>query len=479
MFLRITVIPKKKTMKTIGWLIIFVAIFNSSSAQPVSRQSIGDSVIGWMKVYHFKGVKESKKVDNKLYSATQLSLCDSFANWMQASYLPKGGLGDVKKAVSEKLGLYNQYTAARPQSYGAYSKTYFELKYNSSHKLVPETNSNIYWGVFANQVPGDWPIRDICTPTQYYFTMPTSETEVDDESIKKILDLTQNENIKPYITFWVKNMGFGGGSENVLLCKDNVSPFIKITKAEYLQALETAIPGLYEVEKKKIYEAEQGDKQRMIFPLKQLDEKIERFTEGLKKNKEKYKDRMGENATTSKQPSINDLNNGRDVFSGQYLTDPESATAGYPVYKINPAMAELCKKDKPQWIMISWAYYPVDPTEKQQHEAIINNFNFDYVYNFFFSPEKVKGQAYKPLHSPYTKETVVIAEVSEASKKNTNDKNIYFFEDFSSTSIGKKPIGWRTEYGINGGVVENPDGLKRMINFTSVILKSQKINPQL
>jgi len=86
-----------------------------------------------------------------------------------------------------------------------------------------------------------------------------------------------------YITFWVKNMGFGGGAENVLLCKDNKSPFIKITKGEYLQALETAIPVFYEKEKKIIYEAEQGDKQRMIFPVKQLDEKIERFTERFKK----------------------------------------------------------------------------------------------------------------------------------------------------------------------------------------------------
>lgn len=447
-------------MKKIILLVAFFVVTASLIAQSVPKQQIEDSVIGWMKVYNFKGVKESKKVDNKLYSAAQLSVCDSFANWMQASYLPKGGLGDVKKAVSEKLGLYNQYIAARPQSYGAYSKTYFELKYNSNHKLEPETNSNVYWGVFANQVPGDWPIRDICTPSQYYFTMPTSETEVDDENIKKILDLTQNENIKPYITFWVKNMGFGGGAENVLLCKDNKSPFIKITKGEYLQALETAIPVFYEKEKKIIYEAEQGDKQRMIFPVKQLDEKIERFTEGLKKNKEKYKDRMGENATTSKQPSINDLNNGRDVFSGQYLTDPESASSGYPVYKIDPAMAELCKKDKPQWIMISWAYYPVDPTEMQQHEAIVNNFNFDYVYNFFFDPEKVKGQPYKPLHSPYTKETVVVAEASEASKNNLTDKNTFFFEDFSSTVIGKKPIGWRTEYGLDGGVVENPDGLE-------------------
>jgi hypothetical protein len=443
-------------------IIVFFALFSStlhSFAQPISRQSIEDSVIGWMKVYNFKGVKETKKVDDKLYSAAQLSICDSFANWMQASYLPKGALGDIKKAVSEKLGLYNQYTAARPQSYGAYSKSYFELKYNSSHNLVPETNSNIYWGVFANQVPGDWPVKDLCTSSNYYFIMPTAVTEEDDKSIKMLLDISKKESIKPYISFWVKNMGFGGGVENVLLCKDNISPFIKVTKGEYLQAWEVAIPLFYEAEKKKISEAEQGDQKRIAVAVKYLDEKIEKFKTCLINNKEKYKNHLSEVATTSKNHSINDLNINSDIFSGHNITDPESSSVGYPVYKIDPQVAALCKKDKPQWIMISWQYYVVDPTEKQQHEAIINNFNFDYVYNFFFNPEKIKGRPYTPLQSPATKQTIIVAEVSETSKKNKADKSIHFFEDFSTSGIGNKPIGWRSANGSDGGIIEKPEGL--------------------
>jgi len=35
------------------------------------------------------------------------------------------------------------------------------------------------------------------------------------------------------------------------------------------------------------------------------------------------------------------------------------------------------------------------------HKSILDNFNFDYLYNFFFDPEKVKGQVYKPLHDPH------------------------------------------------------------------------------
>ena len=56
--------------------LIFIALLVSAKlfAQSISPQSIQDSVIGWMKVYNFKGIKESKKVDDKLYSPAQLSL---------------------------------------------------------------------------------------------------------------------------------------------------------------------------------------------------------------------------------------------------------------------------------------------------------------------------------------------------------------------------------------------------------------------
>jgi hypothetical protein len=444
--------------------VVMTFMLNTSYAQPIPPESLEDSVLGWMKVYNFKGSKEDKKVDHRSYSAAQLSLCDSFANWIQASYLPKGGLGDVVKTLSEKLSPYNQHTAARPQSYGVYSKTYTDLKYNSSGKRVLYTDGHIWWEIIANGVPG-WAIRHICTPSQYYFILPTAETEVDDEATKKRLDLTKDKNTKPYISFWLENHGFGGGTENVILSKDNRSPFIKLTKGEYLQALETAIPLFYEVEKKKIREAEQGIQSRIAVAVKSLDERIERFKTGLKKNREKYKDRLRELAMLGSKanPGLGDLEYERDVFSNQGLTDPaESGRAKYPVYKIDPAMAELCKKDKPQWIMVRWDYYSgTSFIEKQQHEAILNNFNFEYVYNFFFAPEKVKGLTYKPLRSPSYQEAVVISEASEATKKNRADKNIYFFEDFSTTGIGKKPNGWKAQLSLDGStsVIAKPEGL--------------------
>lgn len=437
-------------MKNIFFFSAIIFSIGSSNAQEISPQKLQDSVIGWMKVYHFKGVKEPLKVDAKNYSAAQLSIADSLANWIQASYIPKGGLGDVKKSVSEKLNDYNQHTAALPPSYGSYATTYVFLKYNSSHKLVPANNLGTSWTIMANAVPSGWEIPDLSSPQQCYFTLPSFEHSQDPESVKKIYDLTQTPNLKPYISFWVKNPEAGNGTNYVLLCKDNKSPFIKLTKGEYLELLDISIPNVYQREKKKIHEANLGNQKSIDNFMKYLDEKNEKRKASLKSIKEKYKDRLEETALTNAQPSVQDLDNGRDVFSNGYLTDPESTSGRVPVYKIDPAMAELCKTNHPQWILISWWWAPNNPVENYMHESIINNFNFAYVYDFFFDPEKVKGQPYKPLRSPSFRKAVTVNEASEESKKNSADQNTFFFEDFSTTTVGEEPIGWKSKLNSDG-----------------------------
>ena len=57
-----------------------------------------------------------------------------------------------------------------------------------------------------------------------------------------------------------------------------------------------------------------------------------------------------------------------------------------------------------------------DPVAKQLQDAILNNFDFDYLYDFVFNPEKVKGRPYKPRRSPTASEPTVTAEASEAMK---------------------------------------------------------------
>jgi hypothetical protein len=67
------------------------------------------------------------------------------------------------------------------------------------------------------------------------------------------------------------------------------------------------------------------------------------------------------------------------------------------IKEVQMAIVELCKKNKTQWIMIIWYYYPGNLIAEQKHEDIFNNFNFSCIYNLFFDSEKVKDQFYKPL----------------------------------------------------------------------------------
>jgi hypothetical protein len=419
-------------------------VWSTMLAQPTRQQAIEESELGWYKVYHFKGAKESKKVDNRVFSLAQLSICDSLANWMQASYLPKGGIGDVKKEIFPKANQYSPYNAALPQGYGA--TTYvWNVSYNKEGKLerVPETETA--WRMSANGVPG-WPIPALSTTTEYYFTMPSFEViSSGTEEVKKEQDLSQVQNLKPFPTFWIKSVEAGNGTEHVLLCKENKSPFIKLTKGEYLRLLETAIPRAYEMEKKSIHEKNSGNQKSIDYFMKYLDEKNTKRMVCLKNSKEKHQDRLHETAEVfSAQPDIL-LENYPDVFDGT-----GASVNRYPVYTLEPSMYELCKKDNPQWILASWDWSASQPKEKHMHESIINNFNFNYVYNFFFFPEKVKGQPYRPLHSPALKETVIATEKSETGKKTSLDAGVHFFEDFSTTGAGKKPIGWYAKTNHNG-----------------------------
>ncbi len=433
---------------------MFLLASVSASGQS-QQQAIDESEPGWYRIYKFKGAKESRKANDRFYSIAQLSIRDSLTNWMQASYLPKAGIGDVQRIVIPEVNLYSPYNAALPQGCGAVAYIW-NVVYKAPGKLEQMQGTQTAWTVEANAVPG-WPIRDFSTTRQYYFTMPSFEKiSVGMEAVKKEQDLSNVANLKPYSTFWLKNIEAGNGTEYVLLSKDNKSPFRKITKGEYLQLLDDAILRAYEKEKKSILEKNGGNQKNIDYFTKYLDEKHAKRITALRAGKSKYKDRLAEIAETSfAQPDVM-IENYTDIFEGN---DPQSSR--YPIYTIDPAVVERCKTDKPQWILSSWNWNPMSIKEKHMHESIINNFNFDYVYNFFFDPAKVKGQLYKPKRSPSQKEIVVVKEKSEAAKKLELDKTIHFFDDYSTTAIGKKPVGWYAKTtGVGAGcMVTSVDGV--------------------
>ncbi len=170
---------------------------------------------------------------------------------------------------------------------------------------------------------------------------------------------------------------------------------MKLTKGEYLDVLGTAIAYQDERERIRITEANQGDKVRIAREMVSQDERRARRLAAVAVNRERYKSRLQEVAETPNiQPNLL-IENHPDVFLESGGSRPR-----IPVYKVDPAMAELANTGAPQWIVVAWDSELNRPPNKRLHDAIINNFDFEFLYNYFFAPEKVKGRAYAPLRDP-------------------------------------------------------------------------------
>jgi hypothetical protein len=450
-----------KKQLLLGGLLVHAII---TFAQTGSRQSIEDSVFGWYKVYHFKGAMDSKKMDNRIYSTAQLSICDSLVNWIQASYIPKSGIGDVKKVVFPKQSVYSPQNIGLPQAFGVTSFLW-SMEWKNG-KIIPIQETEIPWGIAANEVPGS-SINMLSTEKQYYFFMEegTRFFEGTTEEVRNKYEIKTLPQFRKYTTWHLTSSRYdrnAGVVDVVLLCKNNQLPFLRVSIGELLQQTGEMIRVKHEAEKKKIIEKAQGNQRDIDYFTKYEDEKFEKAKASLTKLLEKYKTRLVELAALPSNYDYIDMVNGYDMFTRSKIEEsPYSVPKVFPVYTLAANTYELCKKNQPQWILVTWSWFTGDVGELYMHESIINNFNFDYVYNFFFEPEKIKGQPYKPLRSPVCRNAVVVTEASEASKKNTTGKNIYFFEDFSTTGIGKKPIGWRTELDLKGttSIVTSLDGL--------------------
>ena len=366
-----------------------VLLTTTSSAQSIKPEEIKNEAIGWMKVYNFPAAPKPVVVDHRTYSVGQLSIANQMANWLQATYAPTGGLGDAIRFISERLSPYNQYTASLPQSYGAYAKIYTDLKYDAAKKIVPASNSNVTWSIGANVFVGETAL-DLSTAEHHYFTMPPFTLQhPSGGDLEKLSDVSAHAVLGKYPSWYQRN-SVNGNRRFVFITRDYRLPYTRLTRGEYLDVMHAAVTRRYAEEKKKL-DAEHNRKYAEI-ALKNLEVEHARRLVVLQTNREKYKARLNEPAEIyTDQPSS--LLNQPDVFDGT-----GGSKNRLPVYTIDPAVTERAKSDQPQWIVVSWtAADGRDPVLAHLQEAVMTRFDFQYLHDYFFAPEKVKGQAYSPL----------------------------------------------------------------------------------
>jgi hypothetical protein len=438
-------------MKTV--VVLVCAIATLAAQAPTNwlpRPEADDRVFGWVKVYNLGSATKPLTIDHRVYSPAQMTVANQLMNWIQQSYVPVGGLGDVLQWASPRMSPYNQYTMSLPPSYGAYAKIYRDLKPGAAGKIEPATDSHYFWSIRVNAVYGE-PAVELSTPDQYYFTLPTWDERSDNAiaDLEKAADVSQHPVLGRFPSYF-------DGRKFIVLSRGNRLPFVKLTKGEYLDALGAAIAYQYERERIRITQAKPGDKVGIARDMVYVDQQKAKRLATVAANRERYKGRLQEVATvTNIQPNLV-IENDPDVFLGS-----GGSRIHVPVYKVDPALAELAKTGAPQWITVGWSSNLNHPPNKRLHDAIVNNFDFEFLYNSFFAPEKVAGRSYAPLRNPAAAAPVVTAAASAASKARAADPNVYFFDDFSTTPVGKPPIGWKSTLNNLGAssVVAKIDGM--------------------
>jgi hypothetical protein len=477
---------KIKQMKKIILISLLAVSIHSQAQVYVDRigfklESIADIDIGWMKIYNRPIAAKGKTLGNRIYSDKQIGYCHLFVEWMQQSYLPKGCLGDAGvyqnyipkfSSTNSRIGnARNQHKAALPHLYGAFAQMYMFLKKDAQGNFAPQNSFAEFWRIEANQLEHiSKPVSFISSAEEYYFVLPdfTSHPkgyDADDKVASNLLGFANHKNIEGYKHFYIPGKMIDDNPYYVVIMTKNNEPFPfeKITIGEFFTEAEKQLPVWQKTEP--------------VSP-----ENFSRAQKNLVRLKDKYKNKWNDIAELKLSGTditlysfVNATEGYDDMFDNKDIYGKEGVSTTFPILKVSKQALALCKTDQPQWLVIRWTTgMPNQAFNLHLHESVMNNFNFKYAYDYFFNPEKVKGQPYKPLHSPAYKETVLINEGSELTKKNNVDKNVHFFEDFSTSTVGQKPIGWQSTLALGTtSVVTKLDGL----DGNWAIMTNYKVNP--
>jgi hypothetical protein len=415
-------------MKKVVVTLLVLLFCNRSFGQLTAEQRIQDSVIGWWDNNHFDN---KIKPTNDPVQKKRIEIDDKIVEWMKKSYTPVGGLGtSTRQNLNLRYGVYFMVWNV------SFAKEYLDEK--GHFKPIDEENTP--FGISVNNIPASYAVKFLNGGGDYYFTWPPDgyfDWEKNKDADPKI-----HPNVYKYITR-INEV------HSVFLAPNNKLPFVEITKGEYLNAAESSLDKEFQKKKEEINSKWSDTKSREEaygYEQKEMD----RYRNAIHKWKDKYKDRLNEPAVLhNMQPTIiSDFFGDMDPFA---ISDIEKSSKQYfPLYKVPANIMEQCKTAQPQWIAV-WFRYNTKENGNQLYEmytAITQNLNYDYIYNYFFDPEKVKGIAYKPANEEQLKARLDgyrkknAAAINPVANTSSPYPGAFFFDDFSSGNEGGDPANW-------------------------------------
>ncbi len=425
-----------------GALLLLLTAVN---AQPTIQQRIEDSVIGWKTVYTFKGRQyKPLVVEGQTFSPYQQSLRDSFITWMQRTYAPIGGFGDI--FPKDFVSVQHKYPV--PQSIGMTALVYglqrnertgkYEMKANEDHNDV---------FIYANALAGLNNAQLLSSPGGFYFTMLKdnyASTFTNQNIMEAVKDfgLHNGDRFSKYLVYFMAQNWV-----TVVLTPGNKLPVEQLTKGEVLTLCEKGLQREVEARKKEAEQMSSNDPSYYAGVIKDLDERLyPQCIKNLNLLKEKYKNKQNEPAVLYgwAGPSFSDFTSTSSLPT-LFVEDWYQQIPGYPVYRYTREAMEKSKKDKPLWVAITWQAQKTNSRVKpyELHLAMLRYFNYDYVYNYFFNPEKVKGQSYSVSNA--AEQTARIQELKKhglVAETKPLPQGTFFVDDFSTNADGSRPAGW-------------------------------------
>ncbi len=427
-------------MKQILLILFFLIATLRSDAQRTKNALLEDSILPWKPMSALVPSKYPWTI-----SPAQQKLPALFFDWIKKSHQLVG-------AVNKSYALAEPNKKDEVSSYAVgVNAAVWKADWDNSGKVVKnQPHSEVPIQILSNYIIDATPISLLTIPGRPVFFRRSQYPEqtfadwIYGNKLIKHFQLEKHPQIGKYIIQYYGCTGEGcQPMVAVYLAPNNKLPIRQLTRGEVLDMSEAAIPG----EIKRLL----GDpitvnnnylKEKYAARAKELETvEAPKWKTNIEKLRKQYRNSLNEPAFIRNINGIHMSNfeYGDDIFE-------PSTTRKFAVYTYEDGVMENSKKDKPLWICINWM--PVvetgDVYSREIHRSMTNYFNFDYVYDYFFNPEKVKGQPYGIRNAEQFKQTAARVKTNAPVNVNSNNlaEGVYFADDFLSNSKGSKPKGW-------------------------------------